>query len=225
MNAGSRDEYGDDCPAYVATARCGKYDTDKFKAQAMCCSCGGGCFDKHGSAKDKAGHGCEYYAALPYLCGNYDQDDGSFKANEMCCACGALSAYKEEKEVVVEEPTTDTPAADTFDSTRYTTMMEKFNLADTKLVIDMDAYKSGSAFNVDCISGGVVAFMFTSERDDIYARDEQTGAIDYTGEYDIVVKGKKADAEEWDGLYYWWVSYEVFGLQGSADIEFFWWNA
>ena len=62
MNAGARDEFGDDCEAYVATARCGKYDTDDFKAQATCCSCGGGCFDKPGTATDIFGNGCEYYS-------------------------------------------------------------------------------------------------------------------------------------------------------------------
>lgn len=225
MNSGSRDEYGDDCPAYVATARCGKYDTDQFNAQAMCCSCGGGCFDKHGSAKDKAGHGCEYYAALPYLCGNYDQDDGSFLANEMCCACGSFSAYKEEEEVV-EVPTTEDPTDvnEAEDFSKFTKMMELFELADTQLVVDMDAYKSGSTFNVECISGGIVAFMFTSERDDVYVREDFHGAIDYTGDYDLAVRGK-TDDDVWDGLNYWWVSYEVFGLQGSADIKFSWWNA
>ena len=41
-------------------------------------------------------------------------------------------------------------------------MMEKFNEANATLVVDMDAYKTGSAFSVKVPSGGQVLLMFTS---------------------------------------------------------------
>ena len=55
-------------------------------------------------------------------------------------------------------------------------------------------------------------------------RETKTGPVDKTGDYGQALQGKN-DNKEWDGLYYWWISYEVFGLQGSAEIDFYWWNA
>lgn len=67
---------------------CGNYDTEYFKANEMCCSCGGGsptpvrftmeCRDQARGAVDNGGDGCEWYVGSnTQYCstGTFDDDD------------------------------------------------------------------------------------------------------------------------------------------------------
>ena len=91
---------------------CGVYDTEDFKANEMCCACGGGsevpvvysmeCGEQNFGATDNGGDGCDWYFRSQSnrdRCGNYDDDD--FTASLMCCACGGGKDYP------VMEPTVD----------------------------------------------------------------------------------------------------------------------
>ena len=42
------DAYGDGCDWYISGSGCGNYDTDEFKAEEMCCGCGGGAWSGDG---------------------------------------------------------------------------------------------------------------------------------------------------------------------------------
>ena len=105
---------GDDKCDWYATGTnyfaCGAYDDDDFKANEMCCACGGGsptplntamqCVEANGTAKDNGGDGCDWYGlSTNFLsCGGYD--DADFDAASMCCACGGGQDM-----LVVVEPT------------------------------------------------------------------------------------------------------------------------
>lgn len=93
-NNGAGDVTNDGCDWYERNpGYCGNYDTESFKAQEMCCTCGGGssgsCYDTNNGFGDTAGDKCEWYNAHPDSCGNYDTAD--FNAGEMCCICGGGS--------------------------------------------------------------------------------------------------------------------------------------
>ena len=90
-NNGAGDITNDGCDWYERNpGYCGNYDTESFKAQEMCCTCGGGsggsCYDTNNGLGDTAGDKCEWYNANPLSCGNYDTDE--FVASDMCCVCG-----------------------------------------------------------------------------------------------------------------------------------------
>jgi len=92
------DSFGDSCDWYISMPdSCGNYDHEFFTAALECCACGGGstaepeCADTSNGLGDRAGDGCEWYAADNQAwCGQYDTLD--FVANEMCCACGGGSS-------------------------------------------------------------------------------------------------------------------------------------
>jgi len=97
---GAKDNDGDTCAWYTEHDRngnhCGKHDDGDFKANTMCCRCGGGngpeattCRDTDNGAKDSDGDGCGWYTHNDQNqrhCGRHD--DGDFKAKRMCCKCG-----------------------------------------------------------------------------------------------------------------------------------------
>ena len=90
-NNGAGDVTNDGCDWYERNpGYCGSYDTESFKAQEMCCTCGGGssgsCYDTNEGHGDTAGDKCEWYNANPRSCGNYDTAE--FIAGDMCCICG-----------------------------------------------------------------------------------------------------------------------------------------
>jgi len=91
------DRAGDKCDWYngANSSWCGNYDTAYFKANEMCCGCGGGsqepvefvmgCVETTNGATDIAGDSCEWYAENSSYCGAYDTPE--FSANDMCCEC------------------------------------------------------------------------------------------------------------------------------------------
>ena len=92
---------GDGCSWYNSnTGSCGEHDDDGFRANKMCCSCGGGCTDADNGKTDQ-------WQRMQLLintgsCGDHDDD---FKVNEMC-SCGGGDSEEEE---TVEEGTEETP--------------------------------------------------------------------------------------------------------------------
>ena len=93
-NNGFGDVGGDQCDWYERNpGSCGAYDTADFKANQMCCTCGGGstaaqpaCTDTNNGFGDSGGDKCDWYVEREGSCGAYDTVD--FIAAEMCCACG-----------------------------------------------------------------------------------------------------------------------------------------
>ena len=90
---GMTDQTNDGCEWYDEyPGGCGLWDTPDFTSANMCCACGGGvthsvdiCTSTNNGFGDTAGDKCDWYAAYPDSCGNYDTE--SFKAKEMCCEC------------------------------------------------------------------------------------------------------------------------------------------
>jgi len=105
---GAKDSYGDGCKWYTEfdwdKTECGKHDTAEFKANNMCCHCGGGtgeqptpaptpdpnvCKNTDGGATDNDDDNCKWYTDNDEHgehCGKHDDDD--FDAVQMCCRCG-----------------------------------------------------------------------------------------------------------------------------------------
>ena len=104
-NLGYGDVGGDQCDWYEGfnSVYCGNYDTETFRANEMCCSCGGGsttpvrftmeCQDQAFGAVDNGGDGCEWYVGsnTEYCAGTFDDSD--FTASTMCCSCGGGEFY------------------------------------------------------------------------------------------------------------------------------------
>lgn len=90
---GAKDRDLDDCADYTTSGHtdwCGHYDDRDFRANEMCCACGGGstgqCRNTDRGKTDQDGDSCEDYVGNERWCGKYD--DADFKSKEMCCACG-----------------------------------------------------------------------------------------------------------------------------------------
>lgn len=108
---GKKDNVGDGCTWYTENDpdkhSCGEYDDSDFKAEKMCCHCGGGtgeqptpaptpdpnvCRDTEGDAEDSDGDDCAWYTDNDEHgehCGHHDDSD--FDAHKMCCRCGGGS--------------------------------------------------------------------------------------------------------------------------------------
>ena len=87
------DKWDDTCDWYGGdnSAWCGRFDTEEFQANDMCCECGGGasfgdCRPTAGDLLDRFDDGCAWYENNAGKCGDYDTDE--FIAADLCCACG-----------------------------------------------------------------------------------------------------------------------------------------
>lgn len=95
-NDGWTDSYGDGCDWYVGWEyTCGDYDTDYFKANEHCCSCGAGaqgyCTWDSKDFGDIGGDGCDWYEGEnKSWCGVWDDED--FEA-AYCCQCNTDNDY------------------------------------------------------------------------------------------------------------------------------------
>ena len=94
-NNGALDIGGDGCNWYEQNVGfCGNYDNLLFKANEMCCTCGGGtreefiavCHDTNNGFLDTGKDDCEYYVGREIMCGDFDTPH--FNSTQMCCACG-----------------------------------------------------------------------------------------------------------------------------------------
>jgi len=86
-NNGFTDDAGDGCRYYVFNlSECGEWDNDNFKANEVCCACGGGeQFDYDAFHESSFVDNCDWYAEHREDCGLYD--NGNFNASEMCEVC------------------------------------------------------------------------------------------------------------------------------------------
>ena len=66
---------GDKCDWYSSNQdKCGRYDTENFIANQMCCACEGGCLDTSKGATDSGGDGCNWYKDNAGWCGSFDTE-------------------------------------------------------------------------------------------------------------------------------------------------------